>query len=600
MFRILFFLILVFALALGGAWLAERPGTIDIDWSALGLQLSTTTTVAVAVLALGLVAVIILWTLLRGFFRLPLAIRAERDRARRERGLRALADGLIAVGAGDQKNAQRAAREALGNLPGEPAAKLLEAQTAQLSSNREAALKAFRQMTGSQGTKLLGLHGLYEEARRVGDLSAAGQYVAEAVAIAPNVPWAANAEFEFAAASHRWEEALQILDRNLRNGLVSGERYKRLKAVLLTAQAMQMERADPASARTMAADAHNLAPDLIPAATLACRLMVSLGETRRGTRAIETTWKTNPSQELFDAYLEAVPTETPLERYKRVQVLVKQNPRHPESLLALARAALWAGELREARGVLQPLATENASQRVCVTMAELEAASGGDEGTVRAWLARAVNAPRDPVWTADGVISARWEPVSPVTGRIDAFEWKRPVTAHGDEPAVRVVPPATIETLAASARRSAAASTPAASAEAPQAAAPSPAEPSAAARPAAPAPSTAAAAEEPARHAAPIKGSTPSSAEAPAYASESAKHAATQLGARAAAASGNGAAPAAAASPEEPGPAPSAGGRRLPPKPGTTAPAGRPSPSAVSTLRESRKTSTGAGGSGKE
>jgi HemY protein len=40
-----------------------------------------------------------------------------------------------------------------------------------------------------------------------------------------------------------------------------------------------------------------------------------------------------------------------------------------------------------------------------------------------------VRAPRDPVWTADGITADEWEPVSPVTGRLDAFEWKVPVSA---------------------------------------------------------------------------------------------------------------------------------------------------------------------------
>ena len=32
-----------------------------------------------------------------------------------------------------------------------------------------------------------------------------------------------------------------------------------------------------------------------------------------------------------------------------------------------------------------------------------------------------------PAWTADGFVSDVWLPVSPATGRIDAFEWKVPV-----------------------------------------------------------------------------------------------------------------------------------------------------------------------------
>ena len=34
---------------------------------------------------------------------------------------------------------------------------------------------------------------------------------------------------------------------------------------------------------------------------------------------------------------------------------------------------------------------------------------------------------RDPAWTADGLVSDKWLPVSPATGRLDAFQWKVPL-----------------------------------------------------------------------------------------------------------------------------------------------------------------------------
>src|SRR5207237_1387277 len=73
-----------------------------------------------------------------------------------------------------------------------------------------------------------------------------------------------------------------------------------------------------------------------------------------------------------------------------------------------------------------------------------------DEGRAREWMARALNARRDPAWTADAFVSEHWQPISPVSGRLDAFEWKDPlagedhgtVIEHSAQPQV----PATIET----------------------------------------------------------------------------------------------------------------------------------------------------------
>ena len=79
-----------------------------------------------------------------------------------------------------------------------------------------------------------------------------------------------------------------------------------------------------------------------------------------------------------------------------------------------------------ARRVLAPLSIAP-SQRVSMLMAELEEKEHGDEGRAREWMTRAVRAKPDPAWTADGFMSDRWMPVSPVTGRLDAFQWKDPL-----------------------------------------------------------------------------------------------------------------------------------------------------------------------------
>src|SRR6185437_3922775 len=62
-------------------------------------------------------------------------------------------------------------------------------------------------------------------------------------------------------------------------------------------------------------------------------------------------------------------------------------------------------------------------------MAEIERTEHGDSGKARTWTLRAVRARHDPAWTADGYVSDRWRPVSPVTGRLDAFQWQTPVAS---------------------------------------------------------------------------------------------------------------------------------------------------------------------------
>ena len=205
--------------------------------------------------------------------------------------------------------------------------------------------------------------------------------------------------------------------------------------MLLTARALAAEdgmrrrhrgaRAGRDRAQALALEAVKLAPDLVPAAELAGRLLGEAGEMRKASRIIEAAWRANPHPDLADAYAHLRPGDSARERLARVESLAGKAPGDAEGALAVARAALDAQEFAVAREALVPL-LEMPTQRVAALMAELEQQEG-DEGRAREWMARALNARRDPAWTADGFVSDRWLPVSPVTGRLDAFEWRDPL-----------------------------------------------------------------------------------------------------------------------------------------------------------------------------
>ena len=97
----------------------------------------------------------------------------------------------------------------------------------------------------------------------------------------------------------------------------------------------------------------------------------------------------------------------------------------------MTHAAIDAREFALARKALAPHLPQP-TQRVALLMADLEQAEG-DEGRAREWTARAVHAARDPAWTADGFVSERWLPLSPISGRLDAFEWRLPLTEIASE-----------------------------------------------------------------------------------------------------------------------------------------------------------------------
>ena len=427
MIRVVTFLVLVGLLALGVVWLADRPGEVAIVW--LGWRIETSLMVLTAAIAAIALFTVLSWSFLRTLFRMPDLMAMVLRNRRGVRGYLAISNGLVAIGAGDLAAARKYANEAERIAPGEPLVLLLTAQAAQLAGDRATAEHAFGVMASRPETKLLGLRGLFVEAQRREDPSAASAYAEEAAKTAPRLAWAGNAAFEYRCARGDWPAALAALDRNVKSGLVSKAEYRRQRAVLLTARALA-EDTGRDRARAFALEAVKLAPAFVPAAALAGRLLAEAGELRKASRLLEKAWRANPHPDLAEVYANLRFGDSARDRLARVRLLAQKEPLHIESALALARAALDAHEFAAARSALAPLLTQP-SQRVAMLMAEIEEFEHGDEGRAREWMARAVHAASDPAWTADGFVSERWLPVSPVTGRLDAFEWKVPLAELG-------------------------------------------------------------------------------------------------------------------------------------------------------------------------
>jgi HemY protein len=424
MIRVAVFLAATAGFAFVAAWLADRPGEVVITW--LGYHADTSVAVLIGAAAAFACVTVFAWSLLRALMRAPRGIAGHLRHRRAVRGQHAIARGLVAIGAGDARGARRFAAEAARLVGPEPLLLLLQAQTAQLTGERDGADAAFRAMAERHDTKLLGLRGLFIEARRRNDAVAARAFAEEAAKAAPSLAWAGQAALEFRCMNGDWPGALEALERNRNGGLVDKATFRRQRAVLLTARALGLMDADRSAARELAVEAVKLSPELVPAAALAGRLLAESGDRRRAGRLIEVAWRANPHPDLAGAFADVVPGSSARDRLMRMRALRRLAEGNPESALAVARAALEAREFAEAREALKPLLAAP-TRRVLTLMAQLEEAERGDIGRAREWMARAVTAAHDPAWTADGFVAETWMPVSPVTGRLDAFQWRVPV-----------------------------------------------------------------------------------------------------------------------------------------------------------------------------
>ena len=423
MIRVVTFLVAVAVLAAGFVWVADRPGDVAITW--MGYRIETSVMVAALALVAVVIVLMVLWTIVRAILRSPEQVSLLFRHRRAVKGYLAISRGLIAIGAGDLHAARRAADDAARLSPGDPLALLLTAQSAQMRGDHSGAERAFREMTRRDDTKLLGLHGLYIEAQRRNDALAARLAAEEAGKAARPPAWAGQAVLDYRCSAADWTGALEALDRT--KPALEKSDYRRKRAVLLTARAFDDDDRDAARAAVL--EAVKLAPDLVPAAALAGRRLAEAGELRKARRILERAWAANPHPDLAEAYAGLRLGDSARERLGRMQKLADLAPGSIEGAIAVAHAALDARDFGAARAALAPYLAAP-TQRVATLMAEIEDAEHGDEGRVREWMARAMRASGDPMWTADGTVSEHWQPISP-SGRLDGYVWKVPLAEIG-------------------------------------------------------------------------------------------------------------------------------------------------------------------------
>jgi len=431
MIRILFFLVVVFALGLGFAWLADRPGDMVVTFG--GYQYQVSLMVAAVVVTAVVAAVMITWWLVKSIWNSPYTIARYFRVRQRDRGYQALSTGMIAAGAGDATLARKMNKQAakLIRSDTEPLIHLLDAQASLLEGDHDTAREKFERMLDDPEMRLLGLRGLYLEAERLGDRQAARHYAGRAADIAPQLGWALDSTLEEKTANGDWDGALKLIDAQKSTRQVEPHVINRRRGVLLTAKAEDLLDTDLSAAKAAAVEANRLLPDFAPAAVIAAKALFRQNDIRKGSKILEAAWKAEPHPSVSDLYVHARPGDAVLDRLSRAQKLQSLRTNNVESSLAVARAALDAHEFKSAREAAEAAIRMLPREGAYLLLADIEEAETGDQGRVRQYLAQAVRAPRDPAWVADGFVSERWAPVSPVTGKLDAFEWRAPVERLG-------------------------------------------------------------------------------------------------------------------------------------------------------------------------
>jgi HemY protein len=410
------------------AWvLASLPGRITADVGSVTVE----TPASVATLGL-LLLFALLYALFRGLgalFRLPRTVRRRQAERRRQTGDAAVTRTLLALAAGETGDARREASRARRLLGDTPATLLLAAEAGRIAGRTDEAETAFRALAERHDAAFLGLRGLLRQAIEREDWPEAAALVKRAERVEPGAAWLRRERGRLAVRAGEWSDALALADADAP------------KAALAAAAAEVQS--DAARALNLAKQAWQDDPSLAPATLAYATRLRAAGREARALAAIRHSWAIAPHPDL--ARFALAPVSEPLQRLQAAQRLTEANPEHAESRLLLARAALEAGLIGEARRHAEAAVAAGLNQRrLWLLRAEIEEADGSDTESARLAqrqaLHRAATADPDPAWHCQvcNTVHAAWHPSCPDCFTVGSLRWRSDRAAtprtlqHGD------------------------------------------------------------------------------------------------------------------------------------------------------------------------
>ncbi len=437
--KVVVFVALVAATALGASYLLDMGGGVRIAFGAYELNLTPIR--AVIALALLLLTVWVLFrlaslliALLRFINGDETALSRHFDRNRERKGLQALSESMMALASGEGRLAMTKAAKANKYLDRPDLTNLMTAQAAELTGDKKKRETAYKALLTDDRTRFVGVRGLMKQRLDEGDTETALKLAEKAFALKPGHVEVQDTLLKLQASKEDWQGARSTLKAKLRSGALPRDVHKRRDAVLALSEAKAILSADSSiETREAAIEANKLSPDLIPAAVFAARSYHEKGKDKYASRVLRKAWEASPHPDLAAAFAALAPEESAQDRLKRFRLLTRIHPEHRETRLLLAELLIGAEDFPEARRALGDLATSKPDTRSLTIMAAIERGEGSPDAIVKGWLARAVSAPRGPQWTCENChhVHSEWVPVCEACSGFDTLAWKEaPATEY--------------------------------------------------------------------------------------------------------------------------------------------------------------------------
>lgn len=433
MIKTLFYLIQLAILVFAAVWLADNPGTVTLHWNEYTINVHTA---VVAFTFIGtIVGAMLLYRLWRGVVSAPGLWKRYRREKSLLHGYDNITGGLVALAAGDIKNAEHYAKKARNSLPenAEGLILLLEAQSARLQGQEEIVIETYKKLATRKDTALLGVRGLMASSIEHGDEKAALTLARQALETAPKQTALLLECYRLETRTGAWDMAAATLKKIEKKKLKNKTEILSDRAAILTARAdiEAAEENDTSSVKYLK-KALRADPTFLPAAIRLAQYYTDHNKRSAAVKLIEKTWKIVPHPQLAHLWQVLAPANKPKDmgiRLRWVEKLSHINEHSVEAHLAIADTAmndcLW-GEARKALITAEDL---RPTTRLYQLLAQLEEKEHHDPIRAREWLEKAPTANGDKIWycSETGRTYSDWMPRANPHKNFNTITWGIPM-----------------------------------------------------------------------------------------------------------------------------------------------------------------------------
>lgn len=257
----------------------------------------------------------------------------------------------------------------------------------------------FEKLRQNKQTELAGIHGLFMDAKKKGDIDAQTQLLENGLTLYPDVLWLLKEQLD-----------LQLLQDDFANALVSLEALNKRKAIDKAVYSSQ--KACILYKQGDLKEAFDLAPEN---PTIA--ISYATATPKKAEDVLKKSWNLTPCWDTYLAYHTLIKAEPAAKQMKLIDKFVSKNPQGKMALLAVTDMAisnnLW-GVAKETLDIA--IKSFPLNHQMATMMATIERKGWHHEFIAKEWDEKAGNAENNPTWMCNTCnhTTGEWDVKCPV------------------------------------------------------------------------------------------------------------------------------------------------------------------------------------------